>query len=166
MWKVICATLVIFVTGVVTGGLLVIYANHVSQKGRSKLPREIVRQPSNPPNPNVTVNPREANRLPNPVNSANRPRLGINEGQQRNKETWDRVLPEIRRENAETQRRIRETLMPEQLARFEELMKQSRPPTRRTDETLPANPRPRDLRRAPAPRDAIESNQPAPAGTP
>ena len=78
MWKVICATLVIFVTGVVTGGLLVIYANHVSQKGRSKLPREIVRQPSNPPNPNVTVNPREANRLPNPVNSANRPRLGIN----------------------------------------------------------------------------------------
>jgi len=192
MWKVICATLVIFVTGVVTGGLLVIYANHVSLKGRSKLPREIVRQPGNPPNPNVTVNPREANRLPNPVNSANRPRLGINleflqrldaevhltagqherieqiinEGQQRNKETWDRVLPEIRRENAETQRRIRETLMPEQLARFEELMKQSRPPTRRTDETLPANPRPRDLRRAPTPRDAIESNQPAPAGTP
>ena len=35
-WKVILATLVIFITGVVTGGLLVSYADRASQKGDSR----------------------------------------------------------------------------------------------------------------------------------
>lgn len=179
MWKVICATLVIFVTGVVTGGLLVIYANHVSLKNRRPTARETIRQPANAPNAAVAANPRDPNRLTNPANPGIRPRLGINleflqkldeevhltagqrerieqiinEGQQRNKEAWDRVLPDIRRENTETQRRIRETLLPEQLARFEELMKQNRPPKGRPDELQPPNVRQRDQRRLPVPQE-------------
>lgn len=192
LWKVICATLVIFVTGVVTGGLLVIYADHVSQKSRGKTAREFSRLPANLQNPGAATNPRDPARLPNPANPGNRPRMGlnldflqrldaevrltagqrerieqiINEGQQRNKETWDRVAPEIRRENAETQRRIRETLLPEQLARFEELMKQGRPSGRRADEPLPPSVRPREQRRPLPPREPGETLQPAPQSNP
>lgn len=192
MWKVICATMVIFITGVVTGGLLVVYADHASQKSRATRPRTEVRPAGNLPNPNPAANPRDPARLPNPANLANRPRTGINleflqkldaevqlttgqrerieqiinEGQLRNKEIWDRVAPDVRRENMETQRRIREALTPEQLVRFEELMKQSRPPGRRTEETVPPNTRPRDPRRQTPARDAQETPQPAPQGNP
>lgn len=189
LWKAICATLVIFITGVVTGGLLVIYADHVAQKSRGRLAREFARQPLNP---GIQITPHEPTRLPNPANPGNRPRMGLTpdflqkldaevhlttgqrerieqiiaEGQQRNKETWDRVAPEIRRENAETLRRIRETLLPEQVARFEDLMKQGRPAGRRADEQLPPGVRPREQRRPLQPRESTEPLPPAPAPNP
>ena len=150
-WKVILATLVIFVTGVVTGGLLVSYADRASQKNRPQRLRETVRPLANTADPNPTANPRDPmrplNQLPNralrgmskeflqrlnaevQLTSGQRERIEqlIKEGQSRNKEIWERITPELRRELAETQRRIREVLTPEQRARFEELMKQSRP---------------------------------------
>jgi hypothetical protein len=53
----------------------------------------------------------------------------------------------MRREMAETQKRIREELTPEQRVRFEELMKQSRPTgQRKADETKQPERRPRDQR--------------------
>ena len=192
LWKVICATLVIFITGVVTGGLLVSYADRVSQKNRRPFQHENVRLPANVPNPGPGINPRDPARLPNPANLPNRQRAGISleflqklhaeiqltpgqrerieqivtEGQQNNKAIWDRVAPEIRRENLETQRRIREALLPEQLARFEELMKQNRPAGRRLDESLPPNSRPREQRRPLPSRDAQENPQPVPQPNP
>jgi hypothetical protein len=185
LWKAIGATLVIFITGVVTGGLLVIHAYHVAQQH----PGASVREASRPPGASgQPVSPRDPNRLPNPASPGSRPRLGltpdflqrldaevrltagqrerieqiITEGQQRNKELWDRVAPEIRRENADTLRRIREALLPEQVARFEELMKQGRPAGRRADESLPPNLRPRDPRRPLLPREPGQPPAPAP----
>lgn len=171
-WKVILATLVIFTTGIVTGGLLVSYADHARQKNRRLTPWEAVRPPVNARLP-VAPNPRDASpRLPL---LPNRPPRGLSleflekldaqiqltpqqreriekiiaEGQQRNKDHWERVAPEWRREMAETQRRIREELTPAQRTRFEELMKQSRPAARRAEDTQPPAPRARSPRGAP-----------------
>lgn len=187
-WKVILATLVIFVAGLVTGGLLVSYADRAQQKNRRFLPRDNVRLPPNAsPSPfGSSRDPRESqSRLPNPLQnrmprgvsmeflqkldsevrltSEQRERIEkiIADGQLRNKELWERVAPEMRREMVETQKLIREELTPEQRVRFEELMKQSRPPgQRKADETKQPERRPRDQRRPLPPRDA-----PAP-GTP
>ena len=171
-WKVILATLVIFITGVVTGGLLVSYADRAPQKNRPPRQRAEGRPPGNNQNLPPLANPRELSspRFPNPMQ--NRLQRGVSleflqkldaeihlttgqherieqiitDGQLRNKEIWERISPELRREMAETQKRIREILTPEQHARFEELMKQSRPAGRR-DEPMQPGMRPRDQRR-------------------
>jgi hypothetical protein len=180
-WKVILATLVIFVAGVVTGGLLVSYSDRAQQKQRRSSLRE---------NANRTTgtasgsSPREGqrplslpNRLPHGLSleflqkldvelhltSDQRERIEkiITTGQQRNKELWERIAPELRREIAESQKRIREELTAQQRVRFEELMKQ-RPP-RKGDETTQPDRRSRDQRdrRFVPPRDP-----PAPGAAP
>ena len=167
-WKPILAALVIFATGVITGGLLVSHADHVSQRGRRPAPRELNRSVANP---GPVTNPRDPqappvrppallqNRGPRVINeefirkldteieltSGQRTRIReiIADGQARNKETWDRIAPELRREMMETQKRIREILTPEQRVKFEELMKQSRPANRRkAEESAPSAKRP------------------------
>lgn len=183
IWKVILATLAIFITGVVTGGLLVSFADQVSQKSR-RLPtqRDVTRSSPNPNSPG-TFNPRDPqsrptpnalpNRIPRAISieflqkldgeihltSGQRERIDqiIADGQLRNKQIWDRVAPEIRRENLETQRRVREALTPEQLARFDELMKQSHPNVRRNEEPLPPGQRPREQRRPQPQREDSEA---------
>lgn len=173
-WKPILAALFIFATGVITGGLLVSHADHVSQKSRRPVSREFNRPVANPVP--VANNPRDPQARPLPAPLQNRvPRVIseefirkldtemdltsgqrtrvreiIADGQARNKESWDRIAPELRREMVETQKRIREILTPEQRAKFEELMKQSRPANRRPSEEpgQPGN-RPRDQRRPP-----------------
>jgi hypothetical protein len=164
LWKVIVATLAIFITGVVTGGLLVGYTDRAAQRvHRPSLQREISRprDPQTRPLPNTTPN-----RLPRALSveflqkldaevhltSGQRERIEqvIQEGQARNKQIWEeRVAPEIRRENLETQRRVRDILTPQQLERFDELMKQSRPNMRRGENTTPPSQRPRDTQRRP-----------------
>jgi hypothetical protein len=190
-WKVICATLVIFITGVVTGGLLVSYADRASQRKRPFRPHEVARPLANNSNPTPATNPRDParplNQLPNrfprgisleflqrlsaevQLTSGQRERLEqiIAEGQLRNKEIWERITPELRREMTETQRRIRDILTPEQLVRFEELMKQSRSTGRRSnEEPLPPGNRPRDQRRPLPPREAPDASPPAPQSNP
>ena len=180
-WKVILATLVIFVAGVVTGGLLVSYADRAQQKNRRFLPRDNVRLPANA-NPSAFGSPRDPResqlRLPNPLQSRMPHGVGmeflqkldsevrltaeqheriekiIADGQLRNKELWERVAPEMRREMAETQKRIREELTPEQRVRFEELMKSRPVGQRKADETKQPEHRSRDQRRPIPPRDA------------
>jgi hypothetical protein len=147
-WKVIVATLSIFITGVVTGGLLVSYADSRAQKvHRQQLQRE-VREAARPPNQREIQSRPAPNAVPNRVlpravsleflqkldtevhlTSGQRERIEqiIAAGQARNKQVWDRVAPDIRRENMETQRRVREVLTEEQLVRYDELMKQARP---------------------------------------
>ena len=174
-WKVICATLVIFITGVVTGGLLVSYADRASQKSRSLRQRADGRQPGNNQNLPPLTNSRELQspRLPTLIQTrlprgmsleflqkldaevhltpAQHERIEqiITDGQSRNNEILERITPELRRELAETQKRIREILTPEQHARFEELMKQPRPAGRRNPEPLSPDRRPLDPRDRP-----------------
>ena len=182
-WKVILATLVIFVTGVVTGGLLVSYSDRAQQKQRRPNQRENPnRAMGSTSGPNLRDGQRPLslpNRLPHGLNleflqkldselhltSDQRERIEkiITTGQQRNKELWERIAPELRREIAESQKRIREELTAPQRVRFEELMKQ-RPP-RKGDETAQPDRRPRDqrdLRRFAPPRDAPAPDAPPP----
>lgn len=186
-WKIIFATLVIFAAGVVTGGLLVSYADRAQQKPRRSWPREVAnRRPDNRPpatNPRDPANrePAAAPRIPGTLpkmlradflqlldreiqlTDEQRQRVEriISEGQERNKELWNRVVPEMRREMQATRERIRAVLEPEQLKRFEELMKQR--PQRRGDEPLTQP----DRRLRDRPRRGLPPRQgPLPEGTP
>ena len=183
-WKVILATVVIFVAGVVTGGLLVNYSDRSWQNSRRFQPRENARKPANP---NLPPGPRDAQRQPNlPVrmppglnmefvqkldsevrlSPEQRERIEkiIADGQQRNKELWKRIAPELRQQNVQTKDRIREALTPEQRERFDELMKQRQP--RHSDESLPPNARAREPHRPITPPDAPENPQSAPQTNP
>ncbi len=154
-WKVIFATLVIFVAGVVTGGLLVSYSDRAQQKHHRFWLRELTSRWPDPKQPAAI--PREAfsppklsSALPQglrldflqnlnreiQLTDEQRSRIEkiITEGQERNKQLWNRVLPEMRREMQEAKERIRAVLTPEQVKRFEELMKQR--PQRKGNEPM------------------------------
>jgi Spy/CpxP family protein refolding chaperone len=164
-WKVILATLAIFVAGIVTGCVLVNYAHRTQQKNSRAILREAISH-------RAEANPREPGRGQNlPGNLPGKMPQGlrmdflknldreirltseqreqiekiIKEGQERNQQLWNRVLPELRKEMQETRERIRGILTPEQRAQFEELMKQ-RPSNRSLE---PGNPDPRRLQPPP-----------------
>jgi hypothetical protein len=168
-WKVILATLAIFVAGIVTGFVLVNYTQRTQQKNIRASLREAITH-------RAEVNPREPGRGQNlPGNLPGKMPQGlrmdflksldrevrlsseqreqveriIKEGQERNQQLWNRVLPELRKEMQETRERIRAILTPEQRAQFEELMKQrlpnrsqetGNPDTRRLQPLPPRNP--------------------------
>lgn len=160
-WKIVFATLVIFIAGVVTGGLLVNYTSHDAQRQPDSTRRENpfrggdfpggsreLRLP-NPNNPQAQGLQREfLQRLNHELRLTpeQRERIGkiIAEGQQRNKELWDNLAPQLRREMQETKEQIRALLTPQQRVRYEELMRQR--PARRPGETAPPERRrtPRD----------------------
>jgi len=162
-WKVILPTLVIFAAGVVTGGLLVSYADRVELRPRQNWrplltetsprspepgsQRETSRPPGVPAGVPQFLRKEFLERLDREVNLTTEQRERIEqivrEGQERNRQFWERVSPELRKEIAEARRQIQAVLRPEQRARFDELMKQR--PQRRTDEqNAPDRFRPRD----------------------
>jgi len=182
-WRIILATLVIFATGVVTGGLLVSYANNAQTRPwQNPRPRQAdnVRRPIEPAAGREPARPpglpgavpqflrkeflEKLNREVN-LTSEQRERIEqiIHEGQERNRQIWERVSPELRKEIADTRRQIQAVLRPDQRARFDELMKQR--PQRQTGEpNAPDRFRPRDeqypARREPAPEGAPQQLHP------
>lgn len=176
-WKVILATLVIFAAGVVTGGLLVNHLERNRVKTHRALPRPATWRPIEP-RPGMLPRPGEPARptapsgyLPRGLRMDLLERLDrevgltpdqreriekiLAEGQEKNRQLWERIQPEIRREIQQTHERIRAVLNPEQREKFEELMKQR--PARKTDE--PFAPRRGG-------RDASERPEPRPESTP
>ncbi|MCX8090400.1 MAG: hypothetical protein N3I86_05610 [Verrucomicrobiae bacterium] len=171
-WKVILATLVIFAAGVVTGGLLVNYV----ERDRPKAPRPTLRPGALRPaetRPAVGVRPDEPARPPGPagyiprglrldllerlqrevrLTPEQRERIEkiLTEGQEKNRQLWERIQPEIRREIQQTHDRIRAVLNPEQREKFEELMKQRAP--RKGDEPFTPRRGPREGTDRPANR--------------
>lgn len=166
-WKVVFATLSIFVAGVITGGVVVGFTNHTWQLKHfwSSRPLEMANVQ------NSAASPREPNRmsgLPNPVPQVLRKdflqkldrevRLTadqreqiekiLTEGQQHAKQLWEPIAPQMREEMAEVHQRIRAVLTSEQAAKFDELMKQRAKnvrrfmgsPTNGAPPPLPANP--------------------------
>ncbi|MCU0783752.1 MAG: hypothetical protein MUF81_06830 [Verrucomicrobia bacterium] len=175
-WKIIFATLVIFVTGIVTGGLLVSYSDRAPQKHRRFWPRELtirrpdIKQPAAAPREAFTP-PKLPGTLPQglrldflktlnreiQLTDEQRSRIEqiITEGQERNQQLWNRVLPDMRREMQETKEHIRAVLKPEQVKRFEELMKQ-RPQRKGNEPMTPPDRRLLDQPRRPLPpRDGL-----------
>lgn len=158
-WKVILATLVIFGTGVVTGGLLVVYSNNAARADQSP-PREGPRRMMTPTQ--VYPGPAREARLPVAqhfllrkeflkrldeelkLTSAQRERIEkiMDEGQQRIQEYSRQVDPQIRGELAATRERIRAELTPEQQMSFADLLKR-RPNAGRGPTNAPAQRGPR-----------------------
>ncbi len=154
IWKVIFATIVIFGAGVLTGGLLVNYTRVSQPRPR---PAPVVN--NTPPwqaAPNLYHRPPqevqrvlEERRLEFVRNASRQLELTpeqrdriekiIHDSQERTRELWSQVAPEMRKEIIEVKEKVRAELRPEQKRRFEELMKRPRKP----EENAPANRPPR-----------------------
>jgi hypothetical protein len=159
-WKVILATLVIFGTGVVTGGLLVTHSERVKQRQQWMLNRvernrpvrsEAHEQNFPPPggaNPGGESGQRQPNLLPSmlrmdllqrierqiDLTTGQREKIEeiLREGQEHTRQIMEPVQPELQKQMRTTRERIREVLTEEQQRHFDELMR----PPRRTDESL------------------------------
>ena len=161
-WKVILATLVIFGSGVVTGGLLVSHSERVKQ-------RQVWLQNRNQPSRPVRSELRPSAPVPSGANPAAQPpgsmtspllptalRLDLlqrierqiqltpgqrekieeilREGQERSRQIMEPIQGELQKQVRVTRERIREVLTQDQQGKFDELMR----PQRRFDESCPA----------------------------
>jgi hypothetical protein len=141
-WKVILATLVIFVAGAFTGGLLV---RHSSQAKPVANGQRVESHPA----ALQTTNATRGTKLPPPLmgplrkdfvdrlqkelkmDAAQRERIEhiISDGQEVTRQIWLEIEPDIYHTIVETKDKIRAELAPEQKAKFEELLKgKLRPP--------------------------------------
>ncbi len=169
-WKVILATLVIFATGVVTGGLLV---NFVV---KHDAPLPLAAAPA-PPAPNGGTN-RIVQPAANPwlVQSRNLLRrmerdLTLTEGQrehmeqiitnsqERTKLIWKPITPQMSREMARVRREMRDQLTSDQAAKFDGFFKQRPNQPKRRPAANGTNAMPDDL-------SSVLSNSPATNSTP
>ena len=171
-WKIVVATLIIFGTGVVTGGLLVSYSDRALH---SSTPQPIA---ANNPRPVVgTTNsaPRE-NRIPPPMpaplrkdfldrlerelslTTVQRERIEkiIADGQEQTRQLWQTVEPQMRGELVTTRERIRNELTSDQIPRFEDIMRR---PLRRPDEVSTNRP---PMRRGGVPARGGVNSDPTP----
>ncbi|MGO8836564.1 MAG: hypothetical protein ACLQAH_10675 [Limisphaerales bacterium] len=146
-WKIILATVVIFGAGVITGGLLV---NHVTDKQPGEVEPPPAASNARPPSdnhesavkPEIPL-PRLAERLSKEfvrhlndslhltMAQSNNIAKIVAEGQERNRVIWTNVAPQMRKVIQDVNQQIRAELTPAQLKKFEELMKQLRPPGHR-----------------------------------
>jgi len=142
-WKIILAALVIFGAGVITGGLLV---DHVKQTPPAVTDPAVLGTPVRPPGdthgpagkPEVPL-PRLAERLNKEFvrqldrslhlseEQSNHIARIVAEGQERNREIWTNVAPQMRKVMQDVNQQIRAELTPEQSQQFGELMKQFHP---------------------------------------
>jgi Spy/CpxP family protein refolding chaperone len=147
-WKVILATMVIFGTGVVTGGLLVAHAQH----GRDRRPQRSANasRAAQPPSPGGTRleflrrMQRDLDLTPeqrDPIDKI------LKEGQERMKKLMETVEPRRREELRRTIDAFRAVLTPEQQKRFDDLLKQQQ--QRGREQRKAASPRGRPVQSPP-----------------
>ncbi len=129
IWKVILAALVIFGTGIVTGGLV------VEQSAR-------LRTPPSRPGPAAVHSAQSSSaggmrleflrRIERDLNlsAAQRERIGklISESQERTRKLMEPVAPQLHQEMLHTKEAFRDVLTPQQAARFDELLRQQQHP--------------------------------------
>lgn len=125
-WKVILATMVIFGTGVVTGGLLVRYSD------QARAPRPAHSTPA------VRTTAAGGTRLDFlrrmqrelDLTPDQRERVDhiLKESQERTKKLMEPLAPELREEMQRAKEEFRNALTPQQRARFDELLKQQQHP--------------------------------------
>jgi len=126
-WKVILATMVIFITGAVTGSLLV---RHFGPAPATQPP--VVQQQPHPPVPGtaglvrVDFLRRAERELNLTIDQRDQVDRIIRDSQERTKKLMEPIQPQIRDEMQQTRDQFMAVLTPEQKARFEELLKQQR----------------------------------------
>ncbi len=123
-WKVILATLVIFSTGVVTGGLMVrntqLMRPHRSQHSTNGHPVQV----TSPGFIRFEFLRRAQHELDLTPEQRQRMDQLIDESQERIRKLWEPVTPKVREELHQTKAQFRALLTPEQQTRFDELWKQ------------------------------------------
>ncbi len=186
VWKIVCATLVIFIAGIVTGVVLV----RIGERGPKpwlRQPRELANRPLtnnagqfNPPN-----NPNRPNASPG--NNPGNPNAGpmsrefvaaldrelrltpeqreqvkkiMSAGQERIRELRQGIDPEVRKEMQKTHEQIQALLTPEQREQFQRVMKQRL--QRRNDGSAQPDRRFRDQREPRGPQEFREPREPMP----
>jgi hypothetical protein len=147
-WKVILATMVIFGTGVLTGGLLV---KNAMGPNRLRNPRNVaIAATNNQPN----LAPMQLQRMDFLLRVRNELNLSpeqhtrieqiIRDGQERSRKLWEGVAPQMREELKSVHEKIRAELTPEQRRRFEQLLRNV--PRQNQTEGLQPNPGPERFR--------------------
>jgi Spy/CpxP family protein refolding chaperone len=176
VWKIVCATLVIFVAGIVTGVVLM----RLGERGPRPWNRpfhEGVTQPHIPTNPPL-ANPMHPS-SPGNLAPMNREFVPLLERQLRltakqreevehiMKATQERIRalrsgiePEIRKEMRQAQEQIRGVLTPEQLEQYQRLMKRQQ---KRDENSIPGD---RRLREPLEPRNRPDYREPQPPREP
>jgi Spy/CpxP family protein refolding chaperone len=165
-WKIILATVVIFGSGVLTGGLLVNYVERAQPE---------VRHPAEAHHANANPNPKSGSDelpLPRPqllnqqfvgqldatlhLTPEQRAKIQkiIADGQERNRDLWKLVSPQFRSVMQDVRQGIRSTLTPAQKKQFEELMKQLSPRRQAPSTNAPAATLPTNAPSAPVPSNA------------
>ena len=142
-WKVILATMVIFGTGVVTGGLLVRHAGP-GREHRQPRPNIAVHNPQPSPAGLMRIDflrrmERELDLTPaqrEPIEKI------LKEGQERTKKIMETVEAPRREELKRTIEEFRAVLTPEQLKRFDESVKQQQQRAREQRKAAPPRERP------------------------
>lgn len=181
-WKVVCATLVIFLAGIITGATLVRISQAGPRPWRNQRAIEAPRGPANPyplaipANPNLRPpgQPTPAAKTPSllsreftqllerrlELTSEQREQIGqiMREGQERIRELRSTIDPQLRKELQQTRESIRAVLTPEQRERFERMMKR---PSRRTERSEGTGPSDRRFGDTPEPRHS-QPSPPAP----
>jgi uncharacterized membrane protein len=156
-WKIILAVVVIFGAGVLTGGLLVNYVEQSHPKDIQRLPDEGNPQPEannrdhDQPRPQDLPKPRPPEMLGKqfvqqldktlrltPEQRAAVAKI-VADGQERNREIWTNVAPQMHKMLQDVRQQIREQLTPEQTKQFEEMVKRFRPSGRRPHSPPPTN---------------------------
>lgn len=129
LWKVIFATIVIFGAGVFSGGLLVNYVDHSHHANRPPVPAP-PREPQDFVARPEILKTNFVQRLDDALNLTPLQQGQIEEivaeGQERNREIWLQVAPQIRAALQDTRQRIRATLTDEQKKEFEQLLRRAR----------------------------------------
>jgi hypothetical protein len=124
-WKVILATMVIFGTGVVTGGLLV---RHAGPGGVRRPQRANTAVHATQPSPAGVMRIEFLRRMERELDLAPAQREPIDkilkDGQERTKKLMDTVEPRRREEFKRTIEEFRAVLTPEQRSRFDGVVKQ------------------------------------------
>jgi Spy/CpxP family protein refolding chaperone len=144
-WKIILAALVIFGAGVMAGSLVAIHHPVISSE-------------ENPPQSPVENHEHSQRELPRPplvdvlgkkflqqlddklkLTAEQKENIQkiIADGQERNREIWTNVAPQMRGVIQDVHKQVRDQLTPEQQKQFEELLKQVRPPRKQNSTNAP-----------------------------
>jgi Spy/CpxP family protein refolding chaperone len=137
-WKAIFAALVIFGTGFVTGNIL----THASDQGKAPAPARNTQRSSQQVLPleqlrKVELMGRVQKDLDLTPEQRARIEKIIGDGQERIRDLWDQVAPDIHDEYEDVKKKLCGELTPDQKKRFDDLMKQQQHPKKPASTNAP-----------------------------
>ena len=127
-WKVILATMLIFGTGVVTGGLLVRHSERTAPAHPQRPAAKRPQPPASPGGMRLEFLRRIQRELVLTHDQQEQVDRVLKESQERSRKIMEPVAPDLRREVQRTKEEFRKVLTPEQQGRFDELLKQQQRP--------------------------------------